>query len=86
MFQMGWEQKPLGPSGIFSLITVQTESQAESFFVDQVAVQRRYYQEICQAIQQVTGADDVLAFHHNVRHQRENLEGTSEQIGLECVG
>lgn len=58
----------------FQLVDFQTELEAQSFFHTST-VQQRYYREICLSVQRATGADEVVAFHHNVRHQR-NEEST----------
>ncbi|CAK9075067.1 unnamed protein product [Durusdinium trenchii] len=59
----------------FQILPFKTQLKGDIFLSKQAEVQDRYYEEVCRAIQEATGADCVLAFHHNVRHQRP-LEST----------
>ena len=52
----------------FRVVAFKTALCSDSFFREKAM--GRYYGEVCSAVQEATGADKVLAFHHNVRHQR----------------
>ena len=52
----------------FQLIKQQTKLSTNDFYNNEKKIKEIYYKELCQRVKEFTGAEHVIAFHHQIRN------------------